>query len=231
MKILFLFLFFILFFNRFIPFGYGTEYSEEGFFSGRISRINKEISVVRLKVDFDNIKYLNPKDKVQFWDEKNNSQKCKGYILGRTSDYLLLKVPDMNFCEKYLYFTTGSYFKFYREDLLNNIKMGKEVVTILLKKRMAILGQLEFKNKEVNAHIERVNAINARYQTLRDKLDQEWQKELHALDEDRTFSLRSYKDLERRRDEIDQKLELYKIKDENLTLDRWSLDSGLYFKK
>ncbi|MGZ3787975.1 MAG: hypothetical protein ACXVLQ_05595 [Bacteriovorax sp.] len=211
--------------------GAGAELSEEGFFSGRISRINKEISVVRVKVDFDNIKYLNPKDKVEFWDEKNVTQKCKAYIVGRTSDYLLLKVPEMNFCEKYLYFTTGAYFKFYSEDLLNNVKMGKEVVTILLKKRIAVQGQMDQKNKEITSSVERVNAINARYQTLRDKLDQEWQKELHAMDEDKTFAVRSYKDLERRLDEIDQKLEQYKIKDENLTLDRWSLDSNLYFKK
>ncbi|MBP9682060.1 MAG: hypothetical protein KBD76_11695 [Bacteriovorax sp.] len=208
-----------------------SELSEEGFFSGRISKINKAISVVRVKVDFDNIKYLNPKDKVEFWDEKNNSQKCKGYIVGRTSDYLLLKVPEIATCEKYLYFTTGSYFKFYSKDLLNNVSMGREVVSLLIKKRMAVQGQWELKNKEIIAHIERVNATNARYQTLRDKLDQEWQKELHALDEDRSYSLRMAKDLERRRDEIDQKLELYKIKDENLTLDRWSLDSNLYFKK
>ena len=140
-------------------------------------------------------------------------------------------MPELASCEKYLYFTLGAYFKFYSEDLLNNISMGKEVVTILLKKRMAVLGQLSVKTKEISAHIERVNAINARYQTLRDKLDQEWQKELHALDEDKTYAVRSFKDLERRRDEIDQKLEQYKIKDENLTLDRWSLDSHLYFKK
>lgn len=205
--------------------------SEEGFFSGRISRINQSINVVRVKVDFDNIKYLNPKDKIEFWDEKNNTQKCKSYIIGRTSDYLLLKVPELSTCEKYLYFITGAYFKFYSEDLLNNVSMGKEVITILLKKRMAVQGQLLVKNKEITAHIDRVNATNARYQTLREKLDQEWQKELHALDEDKTYAVRSYKDLERRRDEIDQKLEQYKIKDENLTLDRWSLDSHLYFKK
>lgn len=208
-----------------------AELSEEGFFSGRISRINHSINVVRIKVDFDNIKYLNPKDKLEFWDEKNTTQRCKSFIIGRTSDYLLLKVPELASCEKYLYFTLGAYFKFYSEDLLNNISMGKEVVTILLKKRMAVLGQLSVKTKEISAHIERVNAINARYQTLRDKLDQEWQKELHALDEDKTYAVRSFKDLERRRDEIDQKLEQYKIKDENLTLDRWSLDSHLYFKK
>ena len=214
-----------------VSFNVKADVSEEGFFSGRISRINKAINIVRVKVDFDNVKYLNPKDKVEFWDEKNDTHKCKSYIIGRTSDYLLLKVPELSSCEKYLYFVSGSYFKFYSEDLLNNITMGREVVSILLKKRLAISGQLEGRNKEVTAHTDRINAINARYQTLQDKLEQEWQKELHALDEDKTFALRSYKDLERRRDEIDQKLEQYKIKDENLTLDRWSLDSRLYFKK
>lgn len=206
-------------------------FSEEGYFSGRISKINRDIKTVRVKVDFDNIKYLNPKDKVEFFDEKNPSIKCKSYIVGRTSDYLLLKISDFKFCEKNLYFTAGSYFKLYSEDLVNNIKMGKEVVSILLKKRLAVLGQMDSRDKEIKNHIERVNTINARYQTLREKLDQEWQKELHALDEDRVFALRSYKDLERRRDEIEQKLEQYKLKDENLTLDRWSLDSNLYFKK
>lgn len=209
----------------------GADLSESGFFSGRISRINNDISTVRVKVDFDNVKYLNPKDKIEFWDEKNNTLKCKGYLIARTADYLLVKIPELTYCEKYLYFTTGAYFKFFSEDLLNNIKMGKEVVTILLKKRMAVSGQMELKNREINSNIERVNAINARYKTLRDKLEQEWQKELHSLDEDKTFALRSYKDLERRRDEIDQKLEQYKLKDENLTLDRWSLDTNLYFKK
>lgn len=208
-----------------------TNISEEGFFSGRISRINKEISVVRVKVDFDNVKYLNPKDKIEFWDEKNQSQKCKSYIIGRTSDYLLLKVPEMKYCEKNLLFTTGAYFKFFSEDLVNNIKMGREVVGILIKKRMGVQGQMDVKNREILSHIERVNTINARYQTLREKLEQEWQKELNALEEDRTYALRTYKDLERRRDEIDQKLELYKLNDENLAIDRWSLDSSLYFKK
>jgi len=205
--------------------------SEQGFFSGRVSKINYEISTVRIKVDFDNVKYLNPKDKLEFWEEKNSTFKCKAVIIGRTADYLLLKVPEMKYCIKRIYLTTGAYFKFFSEDLANNIEMGKEVVTILLKKRQAVMGQMELKNRDLVAHSERVNAINARYQTLKEKLEEEWKKELHALEEDRTYTLRSYKDLERRRDEIDQKIELYKVKDENLTLDRWSLDTNLYYKK
>ncbi len=226
---LFLVLIFVIVFTSFSE--SRAQLSEEGYFSGRISRINKDISVLRIKVDFDNIKYLNPKDQIEFWDEKNSSKKCKGYILGRSSDYVLLKVSDFFHCERDLYVTTGSYFKFFSQDLVNNVKMGREVLSILIKKRMAITGQIDLKNKEMSTFKEKANTLNARYQTLMDKLEQEWQKELHALEEDKTFAFRNYKDLERRRDEIDKKLELYKIKDENLTLDRWSLDSNLYFKK
>ena len=208
-----------------------AEVSENGFFSGRLSKINLDISVVRVKVDFDNVKYINVKDKIEFWDEKNETKKCKSYVIGRTADYILLKISDIKYCERSLYFTTGAYFKFYSEDLLNNVSMGREVVSILIKKRMAVQGQMSLRDKELQAHMDRVAAINARYQTLRDKLEQEWQKEVLALEEDKAFSLRSYKGLERRRDEIDQKMEQYKLKDENLTLDRWSLDSNLYFKK
>lgn len=223
---LFLLFMTILSFNLF-----ASETSEDGFFGGRISKVNNEIDSLRIKVDFDNVKYLNPKDRVEFWDEKSASFRCKGVILGRTSDYILLKVPELKFCVKNVYITAGSYFRFFSEDLQNNIKMGKEVVTILLKKRQAVAGQMEVRNKDLMAHAERVNAINARYQTLKEKLEEEWKKELHNIEEDRTYTLRSYKDLERRRDEIDQKLELYKVKDENLTLDRWSLDTNLYYKK
>lgn len=224
-------LLYILMFGIRLTESFANTTTDEGFFSGRISKINRAISTVRVKVDFDNVKYVNVKDMLEFWDERNSSLKCKSYVMGRTADYILLKVSDMKFCEKNLLFTSGAYFRFFSEDLANNVKMGREVVSILLKKRMAVQGQMEIRNKEVISHVERVNTINARYQTLREKLEQEWQNELHALDEDRTYSLRSYKDLELRRDEIDQKLELYRLKDDNLTLDRWSLDSNLYFKK
>lgn len=208
-----------------------AKLSEDGFFSGRISKINKTISIIRLKVDFENVKYLNPKDKVEFWDEKNGLLKCKSFVVGRSADYVMLKVTDYSYCEKLILLTNGAFFKLYSEDLKNNILMGKEVLSILLKKRMAIKGQLESRNKDVLSHLERVEAINSRFQNLKTKLEEEWKKELYAIEEDKVFAIRAEKDLEKRLDEVDKKIELYKIRDENLKLDRWSLDSNLYFKK
>lgn len=208
-----------------------SEYSEEGFFSGRIAKINKGAALVKVKINFENVKYLNKKDKIEFWDERNQNLKCKSYIVGRTADFLLLKISHFEDCQKSFSMTNGEYFKFYSEDLINNLKMGKEVVDILLKKRLAINGMLDRNKKEMDTHIEKVNTVNARYQTLKEKLEKEWQGELLVLESERNQSIISQKNLERQRDEVDQKLELYKLKDENLTLDRWSLDSHLYFKK
>lgn len=202
-----------------------------GYFSGRISRFNREISTLKIKVDFANLKYLNSRDRLEFWDERNTSQKCRGYVLGRSADFVLVKAPDLKTCEKFLLITAGAYLKFYSKDLENNLELGKDVVGLLLKKRMAVEGQMTLRQKEIDSHLERVGAVNARYDLLRKKLEQEWQKELNALEEDRVQSVRLAKDLEQRRDEIDKKLELYKVQDENMTLDRWSLDSRLYYKK
>jgi hypothetical protein len=205
--------------------------SEAGFFSGRISRYSKDIKTLKIKVDFPNVKYVNTRDQIEFWDERNSAQRCRGYILGRSPDFLLVKVPELETCEKFIFVTTGAYLKFFSKDLQNNLEMGRDVVDILLKKRMAVQGQIDLRDKELDSHIERVGAVNARYDTLRKKLEMEWQKELNSLEEDRVQSIRLTKDLERRRDEIDKKLELYKVNDENMKIDRWSLDSRLYYKK
>jgi hypothetical protein len=130
-----------------------------------------------------------------------------------------------------LHFTTGAYFKFFSEDLVNNISMGKDVIGILIKKRLAVQGQIDSKTKEISAQIERSNAVNDRYMILREKLEAEWKKELQALEVDKIAATHLLKELNQHRDDIDQKMELYKVKDENLTVDRWSLDSRLYFKK
>ena len=202
-----------------------------GYFSGRVTTFNRELKTLKIKVEFANLKYLNTKDLVEFWDERNTNQRCKAYVFGRSNDYLLLRTPELASCERFLLITSGAYLKFFSKDLANNIEMGKDVVSLLIKKRMAIQGQMDLRSRELDAHLERVNAVNARYDLLRTKLEREWQKELNNLEEDRVQSLRLAKDLEQRRDEIDKKLEIYKVQDENMKTDRWSLDSRLYYKK
>ena len=70
-----------------------------------------------------------------------------------------------------------------------------------------------------------------RYKTLREKLEARWRKELSQLEDDRALSYKRYKEDETKLFELDHKLEKYRVEDQNFKLDRWSLDSSLYFKK
>ncbi|MCR9204064.1 MAG: hypothetical protein NXH75_05780 [Halobacteriovoraceae bacterium] len=177
------------------------------------------------------MKYLNKRDKLEFWDERGPQLKCKAYVIGKSNEYLLLKVPEFDYCKRFIYIAEGGYVQAFSQDLVNNLKMGKELVKILLKKRLALNSRLLRNQKDLDNHIEKVNAANLRYKVLRDKLEAEWREELGNLEEDRLTAYRNYKDLEGRILDIDNKLEKYRIEDRNLKDDRWSLDPRLYFPK
>ena len=78
--------------------------SSEGLFSGRISTLNEAAGLIKVKVDFSNIRYLNKKDQVTFWDQSVKLDKCKGFIFGKTNEYLFwIKIPTFQLCAKLAY--------------------------------------------------------------------------------------------------------------------------------
>jgi hypothetical protein len=200
-------------------------------FTGTISRLNGKARLARIRTDFNNIKFLNRKDRVEFWNEIYPNAKCIAWVKGRTNDYLLLKIPQYDTCVKRVHFTTGSYLHFESSDLAQTIKTVKELVEILLKKRLAIDAKKERHKRDLSGHVEKVDAVNKRYEILRQKLEIEWQKELYSLEEDKARTFAEFKNSEARLNEIDTKLEAYRMDDHNLKLDRWSLDPALYIRK
>jgi hypothetical protein len=200
-------------------------------FSGRISRLNSQAKLARIRTDFSNIKFLNRKDRVEFWNESYPDKRCTATVEGRTNDYLLLKIPDFDNCIRQVHFTTGSYINFESPDLERTVVLARELIEILLKKRLAMRAKKERSQRELDGYVEKVAAVNKRYEVLRQKLEIEWQKELGALSEDKARAFSEFKSSEARLNEIDSKLEAYRIEDHNLKLDRWSLDPALYIKK
>ncbi|WPU65767.1 hypothetical protein [Peredibacter starrii] len=200
-------------------------------FTGRISRLNSKARLARIRTDFENIKFLNRKDRVEFWNETYPDQRCMALVEGRTNDYLLLKISQFDQCVVKVHFTTGSYLHFQSPDLAQTVKIAKELVEILLKKRLAMQAKKDRHQKDLSGYVEKVDAVNKRYEVLRQKLEIEWQKELSNLEEDKSRSFTEFKNAEARLNEIDTKLEAYRVEDHNLKLDRWSLDPALYIKK
>lgn len=200
-------------------------------FAGRISRLNAPARLMRIRTTFENIKFLTRKDRLEFWNETYPDQRCVALVEGRTNDYLLLRIPFYETCIRRVHFTTGSYLHFESADLAQNVKIARELIQILLKKRLAMRSKKERLQKELTGHVEKVDAVNKRYEILRQKLEIEWQKELSALEEDKAQNFTEFKNAEARLNEIDVKLEAYRVEDHNLKLDRWSLDPALYIRK
>lgn len=200
-------------------------------FSGRISRLNSAAKLARIRTDFANIKFLNRKDRIEFWNETYPDHRCTALVEGRTNDYLLLRIPQYDTCIKKVHFTTGTYLHMDSPDLEQTTKIARELVDILLKKRLAMNAKMQRHQKELDGYVEKVDAVNKRYEILRQKLEIEWQKELASVEEDKASSFTEFKNAEARVNEIDTKLETYRIDDHNLKLDRWSLDPALYIRK
>ena len=135
---------------------------KDGVFSGRISSLNEKSSLMRIKVGFSNVKYLNKRDKVEFWDQKNKSKRCKAYVAGRSPEYLLVKIPNFEYCFSNLFLNVGAYLKFQSDDLKNNILMGRSLVDILLKKRVALHGKMKKNKVHLDSYVEKVDALNLR---------------------------------------------------------------------
>lgn len=201
------------------------------FFSGRVARMNQIAKLVRIRTDFANIKFLNKGDRIEFWNENYTSMRCRAFVEGRTNDYFLIRIPEMDKCLRSVHITTGSTINFESADLNYSVDLAKDVVGILQKKRLAMQAKKNRHQRDLDGHVDRVDVVNKRYEILRQKLEIEWQKELAALEEDKARTYAEFKNAEARMNEIDTKLEAYRIEDHNLKLDRWSLDPALYIRK
>lgn len=200
-------------------------------FPARVSRINNTAGLIRVRVEFKNAKFLNKGDKLEFWTEANLKNRCVAHLEARSTEYLLMRVPEFESCVNKVSLTVGSYMYFWSKDLENNLKTAHELVEVLMKKRMALLAKKRRHERDMEGHLERVEAINRRYEVLRQKLEAELHNELQDLEEDKTRQYVSFKQAESRLNELESKLESYRIHDHNFTLDRWSLDPDLYIKK
>jgi hypothetical protein len=200
-------------------------------FSARISHFNEKASLIRLFVSFQNAKFINIKDSLHFWSPQLQHKKCLGYVTSRTKDYLLIKVIDYKTCEQHQKFYPGGYLLLSGQDLENNMKIASDLMEILVKKRIAVESKLNHEKKQLQIYIEKIEAINTRYDILKRKLEQEWQQELENIQLDKLKAIQNYKAYEVRLGEINHKMEQYRIQDEHMESDRWSLDPNLYYKK
>jgi len=85
--------------------------------------------------------------------------------------------------------------------------------------------------RSLEGHGEKVAATNSRYELLKRKLEAEHRKSLGALEEEKSHQFVLFKQFEARLNEVESKLESYRVHDQNYVVDRWALDPDLHIKK
>ena len=100
--------------------------------------------------------------------------------------------------------------------LKQNLKIAKELIDILLHKKLAVESRMERFKQALNTHPNKVDAIESRYRILQEKLELELAEELAKLEQERLEAYHSYKQSKSKYEDIMYKLEQYKISDDNM---------------
>jgi len=193
-------------------------------FKARLYSVKKEVGLLKFRTDFSNGRFLTPGSSVMFRTNINNDFFCEGVIVSKSLNHFLLKVTHMENCVRYQNLSLGINADFQSQDLEKNVISAQELIKVLNKKRMALFGKLKRVKKRLATFVERVSATNTRYDTLMEKLEAERQEALLALESEKIMDIQNFKNFSSKLDEIDFKLEKYRIHETNNTDERWSLD-------
>ena len=77
---------------------------------------------MRVKLDFANFRYINKGDQVEFWNEYKGSHRCEGHVIGKSDEFMLLKMPHFSRCTRKVALFSGIYLKFFAKNLVENLK-------------------------------------------------------------------------------------------------------------
>lgn len=195
-----------------------------GTFTGRISRLNPEASLMRVRLDFVNAKFLRTNDGIEFWNEGMPMIRCQAAIVGKSGEYFLLRVYEWKLCIGKVGFSVGSHVYFESKDLEKTLITAREMVKVLLQKRMLLQGQTTNKDNDVNDQSSQLSNINARYEAMIERIKKEWNDAIKGLSAAKSANEIELNSLKAQLDEIDFQLERYRIEDANIKKDRWAID-------
>ena len=195
-----------------------------GTFAGRVSRLNPLASLMRVRLDFANAKFLRTHDAVEFWNEGMPMVRCQAAIVGKSGEYFLMRVYEWKLCINKVGFGVGSHVYFESKDLEKTLITAREMVKVLLQRRMVLEGQTNNKKNDVNDQSSQLENINARYEAMIERIRNEWNEAIKGLNAAKSGNQVELNSLQAQLDEIDFQLERYRVEDANFKKDRWAID-------
>jgi hypothetical protein len=205
--------------------------AEPGVFSGRLFKINEVGNFVSFVVDFQNMKFLNKQDRVQMWRQENPQVSCSGVLISKTSEVILLKLNDVQDCQKKIGLATGAYYRMNSFEFESRLDEVEDIYKILIDKEFALRSLILRNESDLSKFESRMKAVNERYKMLESKLKAEWKNDIRLIEEERGQLQKKIVDYQISRNDVLFKMEKYKKGDNNLKEDRSALDSRYFFTK
>ena len=99
-------------------------------FSGRILSSDFQTGFVKIRHNFSNGRFLNKGTRISVWGPDtayNPKNSCSAIIVGKSPDYLLLRIKPILACPRIVNFCGGQAISWWSESLVENINTAKEL--------------------------------------------------------------------------------------------------------
>lgn len=197
-------------------------------FTGRVTDRDKSTNILKISSENKNIKFFRAGDLVSFTVASRDSNFCKGYVRNVEENFFVIYVKDIYSCwEDTDYFRRGSLLRFQSNQLSLRVREASKHRIILLKRKRDFFRQLNDVNHFVWSYDQQKVLTASDYDLKIVEIEKGKQKALEMLISKKKDQIRIQKELIRRLDELDEKLDHYRIERDDMLVDRWHLDHDL----
>ena len=204
----------------------GHDYSQ---FKGRVSDRDEASSVFKVQSDSENVKFFKGGDQVRFKVEQNpNKDFCQGDIRTVEPGFFTMYVKNLYPCwNEGEYFRRGMILNFKSSRLAERVQDASEYRLILLKRREDYFKQLNKMNVFIWSFKQQKVQLAAQYDKKIEELKKKKRRALEGLLSKKNDVASTQRELIYRLDNLDEKLEFYRIENHSQKKNRWSKDHDL----
>ena len=204
----------------------GRDYGQ---FEGRVSDRDQASSILKVQSENENIKFFKAGDKVHFKVQQNpNKDFCQGHIRAVGPEFFTMYVKNLYPCwNEGEYFRRGMILNFETSRLAERVQNASEYRLILLKRREDYFKQLNKVNHFIWSYKQQKVQLAAQYDKKIEELKKKKRRALEGLLSKKNDVASTQRELISQLDNLDEKLEFYRIENHSEEKNRWTKDHDL----
>lgn len=198
-------------------------------FSARVTDKDKGGSILKVTSENRNIRFFRAGDLLEFRvSTKTDVTPCEAHIRGVEKNHFVMYVKDLTPCfSRNAYFRRGTVLIIDSKALAERVEEASRYRVVLLKRRRDFFEQLNKVNQFVWGYDQERVQVAADYDRKIEKLRAAKEKALTQLTDKKKKQVRLQNELSQKLDELDNDLDFYRIRKDQLLVDRWHLDQDL----